>query len=89
MASHGSLTVSVTDREGAGRPSSGGQCLCSPTTHPGSFRCRLHRTTSSSPSSAAASAWSKMVKRSSDDQSSAARNSSTVDCISPNSVEST
>lgn len=20
-----------------------GQCLCSPTTHPGSFRCRLHR----------------------------------------------
>ncbi|CAH2033978.1 unnamed protein product [Thlaspi arvense] len=21
-------------------------CLCSPTTHPGSFRCRLHRTPS-------------------------------------------
>ncbi|KAJ1278230.1 hypothetical protein BS78_04G063300 [Paspalum vaginatum] len=26
-------------------------CLCAPTTHPGSFRCRLHR----SPSAAAAS----------------------------------
>ncbi|KAH7659935.1 hypothetical protein IHE45_16G064000 [Dioscorea alata] len=25
----------------------GGQCLCSPTTHQGSFRCRFHR---SSPS---------------------------------------
>ncbi|KAI4380035.1 hypothetical protein MLD38_006266 [Melastoma candidum] len=24
-----------------------GQCLCSPTTHQGSFRCRFHRTGSS------------------------------------------
>ncbi|KAH7850372.1 hypothetical protein Vadar_031767 [Vaccinium darrowii] len=24
-----------------------GQCLCSPTTHQGSFRCRFHRSTSS------------------------------------------
>lgn len=23
-----------------------GNCLCSPTTHPGSFRCRMHRSTS-------------------------------------------
>ncbi|KAL0916551.1 hypothetical protein M5K25_014072 [Dendrobium thyrsiflorum] len=25
----------------------GGQCLCSPTTHQGSFRCRYHRSMSS------------------------------------------
>ncbi|CAH9124767.1 unnamed protein product [Cuscuta epithymum] len=34
----------------ANSPKGGQQCLCSPTTHQGSFRCRLHRsaTTSSS-----------------------------------------
>uniref|UniRef100_A0A7N0ZTT9 Uncharacterized protein n=1 Tax=Kalanchoe fedtschenkoi TaxID=63787 RepID=A0A7N0ZTT9_KALFE len=26
--------------------SRGGSCLCSPTTHAGSFRCRLHRSPS-------------------------------------------
>ncbi|KAK4280871.1 hypothetical protein QN277_012433 [Acacia crassicarpa] len=31
---------------GAASPSSKGQCLCSPTTHPGSFRCRFHRSSS-------------------------------------------
>ncbi|KAG5564680.1 hypothetical protein RHGRI_000761 [Rhododendron griersonianum] len=27
----------------------GGQCLCSPTTHKGSFRCRFHRSTTTTP----------------------------------------
>ncbi|KAK3142143.1 hypothetical protein QOZ80_4BG0342850 [Eleusine coracana subsp. coracana] len=26
-----------------GTPADARQCICSPTTHPGSFRCRLHR----------------------------------------------
>jgi hypothetical protein len=26
-------------------------CMCSPTNHPGSFRCSLHRNTNNSPSS--------------------------------------
>ncbi|KAJ1437954.1 hypothetical protein SESBI_03381 [Sesbania bispinosa] len=41
----GKLTVSTTPEtdsaNGAGVPK--GQCLCSPTTHEGSFRCRFHR----------------------------------------------
>ncbi|KAG2713159.1 hypothetical protein I3843_04G153700 [Carya illinoinensis] len=50
MASNGSLTVSTSPKsgkgdQGAGVPSSSpkGQCLCSPTKHQGSFRCRIHR----------------------------------------------
>nr|TKW05304.1 hypothetical protein SEVIR_7G166600v2 [Setaria viridis] len=27
----------------ADTPADARQCICSPTTHPGSFRCRLHR----------------------------------------------
>ncbi|CAO2044814.1 unnamed protein product [Urochloa humidicola] len=27
----------------AGAPPANKYCLCAPTTHPGSFRCRLHR----------------------------------------------
>ncbi|KAF8704202.1 hypothetical protein HU200_031698 [Digitaria exilis] len=27
----------------ADTPAGARQCICSPTTHPGSFRCRLHR----------------------------------------------
>jgi hypothetical protein len=30
-------------------------CLCSPTSHPGSFRCRLHRTDKQSPGAASSS----------------------------------
>uniref|UniRef100_A0A7N0TAW5 Uncharacterized protein n=1 Tax=Kalanchoe fedtschenkoi TaxID=63787 RepID=A0A7N0TAW5_KALFE len=41
------MTVSVTSpkgsSEGAGQAQKGHQCLCSPTTHQGSFRCRFHR----------------------------------------------
>nr|KYP61610.1 hypothetical protein KK1_016106 [Cajanus cajan] len=55
------LTVSIFPESdsGSGSPSGAtsfpkGQCLCSPTTHEGSFRCRFHRssvTPSSSPPS--------------------------------------
>ncbi|PIA65064.1 hypothetical protein AQUCO_00100504v1 [Aquilegia coerulea] len=54
----------------------GGQCLCSPTTHNGSFRCRFHRSLSST--------W--MMRRS---KSMPPRNSTTSTVISPKSVEST
>ncbi|KAJ4708421.1 Set1 complex component ash2 like [Melia azedarach] len=55
-----------------------GQCLCSPTTHQGSFRCRFHRT-------AGSSAW--IMKRS---NSMPAKNSAPVAAsFSPKSVEST
>ncbi|XAR66985.1 hypothetical protein NMG60_11013388 [Bertholletia excelsa] len=50
MASpQGSIAVTTTSpKEGKGDQVSsprggGGQCLCSPTTHEGSFRCRFHR----------------------------------------------
>ncbi|CAI0543242.1 unnamed protein product [Linum tenue] len=65
MASHGSLTVSTAAASPKGGSDcgktaagggGGGQCLCSPTTHQGSFRCRFHR--------APSSGWSKMMKRS-------------------------
>ncbi|RDX66230.1 hypothetical protein CR513_55023, partial [Mucuna pruriens] len=38
-----------------------GQCLCSPTTHQGSFRCRFHRSVTSSSSSSPPS-WMKRSK---------------------------
>ncbi|XVF49205.1 hypothetical protein PTKIN_Ptkin03bG0249900 [Pterospermum kingtungense] len=86
MASQGNMTVTVStspkgnsntsDSESAVPANSpkGGQCLCSPTTHQGSFRCRFHRSTSS--------AWMKRSK------SMPPRNSS-VASLSPKSVEST
>ncbi|EHA8592109.1 hypothetical protein COCNU_contig69280848G000010 [Cocos nucifera] len=37
-------TKSLPSPRGSG---GGGQCLCSPTTHEGSFRCRFHRSLSS------------------------------------------
>ncbi|CAJ1951807.1 unnamed protein product [Sphenostylis stenocarpa] len=63
MASQGQgnkLTVSTSPKSdsGSGGGSGGGgaagslpkgQCLCSPTTHEGSFRCRLHRGPAASP----------------------------------------
>ncbi|KAL6331281.1 hypothetical protein AAG906_009709 [Vitis piasezkii] len=45
MASHGSIKV-VTSPKGTANgdtKSPKGHCLCSPTTHQGSFRCRFHR----------------------------------------------
>ncbi|OIT39415.1 hypothetical protein A4A49_22363 [Nicotiana attenuata] len=51
MASHKSITVSTSDNcaNGDSLPANSpkGQCLCSPTTHRGSFRCRYHRTPTS------------------------------------------
>ncbi|TYG64021.1 hypothetical protein ES288_D06G075500v1 [Gossypium darwinii] len=80
MASHGNITVISTSPKGseaevAPNSGKGGQCLCSPTTHQGSFRCRFHRSKSS--------AW--MMKRS---KSMPANNSPTAS-FSPKSVEST
>ncbi|KAK7358319.1 hypothetical protein VNO77_00246 [Canavalia gladiata] len=39
-----------------------GHCLCSPTTHEGSFRCRLHRSVTASTSSSSTPAWMKRSK---------------------------
>lgn len=64
MASHSQsqadlakLTLSTSPKsDGGGATACGrGQCLCSPTTHEGSFRCRFHRT----PSSSSTSPWMK------------------------------
>lgn len=57
MAGNGDLKVEVENVQVTSPPSGGGglarqgsmaknNCLCSPTTHVGSFRCRLHRTPS-------------------------------------------
>ncbi|KAK9148903.1 hypothetical protein Scep_007660 [Stephania cephalantha] len=80
--SNGGLKVAVSSspkggnnnnniNQGASPNKSGtvGQCLCSPTTHQGSFRCRFHRSVSSawmrrsnSMPSASASTVSKTVQ---------------------------
>ncbi|KAL0410672.1 UNVERIFIED_CONTAM: hypothetical protein Slati_3656900 [Sesamum latifolium] len=52
----------------------GGQCLCSPTTHQGSFRCRFHRST-------AKPEWFKRSK------SMPAADAAASDPVSPKSVE--
>ncbi|KAA0046595.1 hypothetical protein E5676_scaffold596G00570 [Cucumis melo var. makuwa] len=55
--------------------SSKAQCLCSPTTHPGSFRCRLHRSNSLP--------WSRQSK-----STAASADASNTSDLSPKSVES-
>ncbi|OAY53736.1 hypothetical protein MANES_03G019700v8 [Manihot esculenta] len=82
MASHSSIAVSTSPKssaEGEGATAASispkGQCLCSPTTHQGSFRCRFHRATSSK---------SPGMKRSKSMPPNHAVNS-----LSPKSVEST
>ncbi|KAE8666857.1 hypothetical protein F3Y22_tig00112488pilonHSYRG00017 [Hibiscus syriacus] len=80
MDSRGIIAVSTSPKGGnnaseAANTGKGGQCLCSPTTHQGSFRCKFHRSNSSS--------WK--MKRS---QSMPASGSS-VTSSSPKSVEST
>ncbi|GMN50511.1 hypothetical protein TIFTF001_019680 [Ficus carica] len=52
MASHGSSLTVSTPKSGSGEapPANspkGQYCLCSPTSHPGSFRCRFHRSQAS------------------------------------------
>ncbi|KAK8597813.1 hypothetical protein V6N13_095210 [Hibiscus sabdariffa] len=80
MASNANITVSNSPKgsngaSDAANSGKGAQCLCSPTTHQGSFRCRFHRSTSSS--------WK--MKRS---KSMPANNASVVS-FSPKTVEST
>ncbi|KAG5007651.1 hypothetical protein JHK82_025577 [Glycine max] len=68
MASQGhgnKLIVSTSPKSDSGSGGGGGavgslpkgQCLCSPTTHEGSFRCRLHRGPTASPTN-----WMKRSK---------------------------
>uniref|UniRef100_A0A0E0JWF8 Uncharacterized protein n=1 Tax=Oryza punctata TaxID=4537 RepID=A0A0E0JWF8_ORYPU len=38
-----SSSSSSSPAKNAGAPAVAKYCLCAPTTHPGSFRCRLHR----------------------------------------------
>ncbi|KQJ95266.1 uncharacterized protein LOC104584037 [Brachypodium distachyon] len=52
--------VSTHDRGGRAKRA----CMCSPTTHPGSFRCALHRGCSSSPGTAAAGGLHQDARRS-------------------------
>ncbi|CAK9329364.1 unnamed protein product [Citrullus colocynthis] len=84
MASHGKMSISVPssaksagegDGVAAHSCSSKGQCLCSPTTHPGSFRCRLHRSNSLP--------WSRQSK-----SAAASADASHTSDLSPKSVES-
>ncbi|KAK4343449.1 hypothetical protein RND71_036543 [Anisodus tanguticus] len=84
MASQKDITVSTTSDSTTGDSLPAncpkGQCLCSPTTHRGSFRCRYHR---GSPSGETTSAWFKRSK------SMPVNKHSNLSFISPKSVEST
>ncbi|KAK2439428.1 hypothetical protein QL285_024098 [Trifolium repens] len=75
------LTVSTSPRSDCGTNGDattsfpkGQQCLCSPTTHEGSFRCRFHR--SGTFSSSAPPTWMKRTK-------SMPRNHKSVVSVSP------
>ncbi|KAL8102394.1 hypothetical protein AgCh_027037 [Apium graveolens] len=55
MASQEKISVTTTTTyssspkgggSASGSPRGPGQCLCSPTTHQGSFRCKYHRSSS-------------------------------------------
>ncbi|CAN4096359.1 unnamed protein product [Withania somnifera] len=61
-----------------------GQCLCSPTTHRGSFRCRYHRNSASGETTS--SAWFKRSKSMPANKHNINNNLSS---ISPKSVQST
>uniref|UniRef100_A0A2P2P8K4 Uncharacterized protein n=1 Tax=Rhizophora mucronata TaxID=61149 RepID=A0A2P2P8K4_RHIMU len=81
MASPSSISVSTTSPKGgngegnstASSSSPKGQCLCSPTTHQGSFRCKFHRSRSS--------AWTKPSK--------SMPPNNLITSLSPKSVDST
>ncbi|XP_048533398.1 uncharacterized protein LOC125512351 [Triticum urartu] len=47
-------------------------CLCAPTTHPGSFRCRLHRPTAAKAAAAAPSSEPEAAKESAERKEAAA-----------------
>ncbi|CAJ2636852.1 unnamed protein product [Trifolium pratense] len=71
------ISTSPTSESGSNTttPLPKGQCLCSPTTHEGSFRCRLHRGSSSTTST-----WIKRTKSMSNN------NNKHVVFVSPNST---
>ncbi|WJX30038.1 hypothetical protein P8452_18619 [Trifolium repens] len=73
------ISTSPTSESGSNTttPLPKGQCLCSPTKHEGSFRCRLHRGSSSS--SSTTSTWMKRTK-------SMPNNNKHVVFVSPNST---
>nr|GLL27682.1 hypothetical protein TorRG33x02_095840 [Ipomoea trifida] len=83
MASHNaSATATITspksaDGDAPANSRKGNHCLCSPTTHQGSFRCRLHR---------AGPTPSEWFKRS---NSMPAKPPHGLGSLSPKSVEST
>ncbi|KAF8036460.1 hypothetical protein BT93_C2242 [Corymbia citriodora subsp. variegata] len=80
MASKQSISISTSPKgeTTAAQPNSPkGQCMCSPTTHQGSFRCRLHRPWSSA-----------LMKRSNSMPTSKNSTSSSVSSVSPKSVDS-
>ncbi|KAL3747505.1 hypothetical protein ACJRO7_016316 [Eucalyptus globulus] len=80
MASKQNISVSTSPKgEATAAPLSSprGQCLCSPTTHEGSFRCRFHRARSSA-----------FMKRSNSMPTSKNGTSSSVSSLSPKSVDS-
>lgn len=77
------LTVSTSPKSDGGNGDVAascpkGQCLCSPTTHEGSFRCRFHRSGASS--SSAPPTWMKRTKSMS---AAGAANNKVVFSISP------
>ncbi|KAI5680553.1 hypothetical protein M9H77_01780 [Catharanthus roseus] len=83
MASRTKVTVTTTttspkspNGDSGNSPKGGQQCLCSPTTHQGSFRCRFHRSGST--------AWFKRSK-----SMPANNNNNNIPSLSPKSVEST
>ncbi|KAI8565539.1 hypothetical protein RHMOL_Rhmol03G0268000 [Rhododendron molle] len=83
MASNRIITVSTSPKESGGTGDAAnlakGQCVCSPTTHQGSFRCRFHRASDSTTTT------TPCFKRSKSTPSS----NHPVTALSPKSVEST
>ncbi|TMW96528.1 hypothetical protein EJD97_007222 [Solanum chilense] len=90
MASQKVITIITTSSDnsaGDSHPPANcpkGHCLCSPTTHRGSFRCRYHRTSGETTSAA----WFKRSK-SMPVNNNNNNNNNNLSSISPKSVEST
>ncbi|CAN4094368.1 unnamed protein product [Withania somnifera] len=93
MASHKVITVTTSSDSTTGEslPPTNcpkGQCLCSPTTHRGSFRCRYHRSTGSGETTS--SAWFKRSKSMpANNKHNVKNNNNDLSSVSPKSVEST
>ncbi|KAM3216146.1 hypothetical protein P3L10_025586 [Capsicum annuum] len=90
MASHKVITVTTSSDNTTGDSlppvnCPKGQCLCSPTTHPGSFRCRYHRNSASGDTTN--TAWFKRSKSMPANKHN--NNNNNLSSVSPKSVEST